>query len=436
MMPGTNPIREPQSRVQGRAFRQATSENGGGLRWHLVPTSAAAPINLVTVNRRYRRGILSLTGHTGCAVTFSVVGCGSHGDHRGCDQLWIVPFLRSSSTATCPHCDTTHNTSQLKKLGTSDDWQAVCEIRSRIMAERSAGYDGDYQEDVEHYAVLADRVDQQLTAFHAAGTRRPTYSGTSFASASFDAHTARSGVYTPSGVGLQLPGSVADAIVESAQYDPTSEHEQLLETLADGHLERTHTPVELPEAPDPDDRFPEQGSVRVTPELQSDLTNTVRDVSPLAGRRPPEAPHPLTDACVEAVHAIAEDERRPIASLLSTPDPDAKTGVHHLADEYGIDAGNGTFGRAAVDAARHDHVPEDAHDYLTTCGTGQGTRRHEPRRTPAWSLRAFPSGRCDADPPRRVRHRRVDHAGGPPERRALLRGDRPRDGRRRDDRRR
>jgi len=96
----------------------------------------------------------------------------------------------------------------------------------------------------------------------------------------FDAHTARSGVYTPSGVGLQLPGSVADAIVESAQYDPTSEHEQLLETLADGHLERTHTPVELPEAPDPDDRFPEQGSVRVTPELQSDLTNTVRDVSP------------------------------------------------------------------------------------------------------------------------------------------------------------
>jgi len=72
MMPGTNPLREPQSRVQGRAFRQATSDKGGGLRWHLVPTSAAAPINLVTVNRRYRRGILSLTGHTGCAVTFSV----------------------------------------------------------------------------------------------------------------------------------------------------------------------------------------------------------------------------------------------------------------------------------------------------------------------------------------------------------------------------
>jgi len=71
---------------------------------------------------------------------------------------------------------------------------------------------------------------------------------------------------------------------------------------------------------------------------------------------------------------------------LSTPDPDAKTGVHYLADEYGIDAGNGTFGRAAVDAARHDHVPEDAHDYLTTCGTGQ-----EPEDT---NLDALRRGHC------------------------------------------
>lgn len=124
-------------------------------------------------------------------MTFSVVGCGSHGDHRGCGQLWIVSDLRASSTVACPHCETEHNASQLKKVAESDDWQAVCELRSRIMAERSDGYDGNYKQDVEHYAVLADRVDQQLTNFHGPAPRRLTVSGTLFASATFSTRTRR-----------------------------------------------------------------------------------------------------------------------------------------------------------------------------------------------------------------------------------------------------
>jgi len=149
----------------------------------------------------------------------------------------------------------------------------------------------------------------------------------------------------------------------------------------------------------------------------------VPDVSPSRAEALPKLLSPLTDACVEAVEAIADDERRPIASLLSTPEPDAKTGVHHLADEYGIDAGNGSFG-AAVVAARHDHVPEDIREELPQYGTGQSledTNLDALRR----GLRAPPSGRCDADTARRVRRRRMDDAGGSPEGRALLRGGRP-----------
>jgi len=194
------------------------------------------------------------------------------------------------------------------------------------MAERSDGYDGNYKQDVEHYAVLADRVDQQLTNFHGAGTATPDCLGNVVRVGDLlDAHTARPAVYTPKANAVVTKADVVNAIVEDPQYDTTSEHEQFLEVLADDHLERNHSTVELPEAPDPDDRYPEQGSVRVTSGLQSDLTNTVPDVSPSRAEALPKLLSPLTDACVEAVEAIADDERRPIASLLSTPEPDAKT---------------------------------------------------------------------------------------------------------------
>lgn len=306
-------------------------------------------------------------------MTFSVVGCGSHGDHRGCGQLWIVPFLRRSNTATCPHCDTEHDAGQLKKLGESDDWQAACEMRSQIMAERSDGYDGDYTDDVDHYAILAERVDDQLTEFHAAGTATPDCLGNVVRVGDLlDAHTARSTVYTPKANAVVTKADVVDTIVEDPKFESGStEREELLEILAEDHLGRNHSTVELPEAPDPDEKYPEQGSVRVTSGLQSDLTNTVRDVSPSRADALPKLLDPLTDACVEAVEAIADDERRPIASLLSSPDPDAKTGPHHLADKYGIDAGNGSFGAAVVDAARHDRVPEDVRERLSQYGTGQ-----------------------------------------------------------------
>jgi len=163
------------------------------------------------------------------------------------------------------------------------------------------------------------------------------------------------------------------------------------------------------------------GSVRVTSGLQSDLTNTVPDVSPSRAEALPKLLSPLTDACVEAVEAIADDERRPIASLLSTPEPDAKTGVHHLADEYGIDAGNGSFGAAVVDAARHDHVPEDIREELPQYGTGQSLEDTNLDALRRGHCAPSSSGRCDADTARRVRRRRMDDAGGSPEGRALLR---------------
>jgi len=92
---------------------------------------------------------------------------------------------------------------------------------------------------------------------------------------------------------------------------------------------------------------------------------------------------------------------------LSTPEPDAKTGVHHPADEYGIDAGNGSFGAAVVDAARHDHVPEDIREELPQYGTGAKSRRHEPRRATAPTARDGDRA-VAADTARRSARRRMD----------------------------
>jgi len=165
-----------------------------------------------------------------------------------------------------------------------------------MAAERSGRLRRQLHQDVEHYAVLADRVDQQLTNFHVPAPRRLTVSGTLFASATFFEDTARPADYTPKANAVVTKADVVNAIVEDPQYDTTSEHEQFREVLADDHLERNHSTVELPEAPDPDDRYPEQGSVRVTSGLQSDATNTVPDVSPSRAEALPTLLSPLTDA--------------------------------------------------------------------------------------------------------------------------------------------
>jgi len=173
---------------------------------------------------------------------------------------------------------------------------AVCELRSRIAAERSDGYDGNYKQDVEHYAVLADRVDQQLTNFHGAGTATPDCLGNVVRVGDLlDAHTARPAVYTPKANAVVTKADVVNAIVEDPQYDDTtSEHEQFLEVLADDHRTESFD-RRTARRPTRTIDTPNRGRprhVRVTVRPHEHRARRITLAGPILRGSPPEAPQP------------------------------------------------------------------------------------------------------------------------------------------------
>lgn len=88
---------------------------------------------------------------------FAVVGCSA------CESLWILENRHEHETATCPQCGAQHATKQLRALAQHDDHDVICELRSRIVAQR-AGYTEEYETEDE-YAVLAERAEERLTRY-------------------------------------------------------------------------------------------------------------------------------------------------------------------------------------------------------------------------------------------------------------------------------
>ncbi len=88
---------------------------------------------------------------------FAVVGC------SGCESLWIIADRHEHETATCPQCGATHATKQLRALAQHDEHDVICELRSRIGAQR-AGY-GDEYETEDAYAGLEERAEEYLARY-------------------------------------------------------------------------------------------------------------------------------------------------------------------------------------------------------------------------------------------------------------------------------
>jgi len=79
---------------------------------------------------------------------YAVVGCSE------CRALWLLADPRSAETATCPRCQTRHQTANLKRLYTAEDRDAAREARAAMLAERA-----DATEAFEATPAVGDRDD-------------------------------------------------------------------------------------------------------------------------------------------------------------------------------------------------------------------------------------------------------------------------------------
>lgn len=89
-------------------------------------------------------------------MRYAVVGC------HNCSRLWILDEHQRQKTSTCPSCGTTHDARKLRRLKQHEDHAAACELRTRLLAERTGEAEAYAQED--DYATLADRADEYLEA--------------------------------------------------------------------------------------------------------------------------------------------------------------------------------------------------------------------------------------------------------------------------------
>ena len=82
---------------------------------------------------------------------YAVVGCSE------CGTLWLLRDPRTSETARCPRCETTHRTTKLKRFFESDDRAAAREARSALLAKKRG--DSEAFADVDHVSELERAVE-------------------------------------------------------------------------------------------------------------------------------------------------------------------------------------------------------------------------------------------------------------------------------------
>ncbi|WP_248911059.1 DUF5817 domain-containing protein [Halocatena marina] len=90
---------------------------------------------------------------------FAVVGCLT----KGCRALWIIEDRHTHDTATCPQCGSAFATDRFRAFAQADEWEAACELRARIAADRAGQYDAYADED--DYGQLAERAEEHLTRY-------------------------------------------------------------------------------------------------------------------------------------------------------------------------------------------------------------------------------------------------------------------------------
>ena len=82
---------------------------------------------------------------------YAVVGC------NNCNMLWLLADPDSAASATCPRCETTHQTSKLNRFFESDDRSAAKEARSALLAKKQG--DSEAFAEIAHVSELEERAE-------------------------------------------------------------------------------------------------------------------------------------------------------------------------------------------------------------------------------------------------------------------------------------
>ena len=83
---------------------------------------------------------------------YAVVGC------TNCRMLWLLADPDSAATAQCPRCETTHQTSNLKRFFESEDRTAAKEARAALLANKQG--DSEAFAEVAHVSELEARAEE------------------------------------------------------------------------------------------------------------------------------------------------------------------------------------------------------------------------------------------------------------------------------------
>lgn len=83
---------------------------------------------------------------------YAVVGC------TNCSMLWLLADPDSAASAQCPRCETTHQTSNLKRFFESDDRAAAKEARAALLAKQQG--DSEAFADVAHVSELETQAEE------------------------------------------------------------------------------------------------------------------------------------------------------------------------------------------------------------------------------------------------------------------------------------
>lgn len=82
---------------------------------------------------------------------YAVVGC------NNCSMLWLLTDPERADSANCPRCETTHQTSKLKRLFESEDRVAAKEARSALLAKKQDNSEA--FADVAHVSELEQQAE-------------------------------------------------------------------------------------------------------------------------------------------------------------------------------------------------------------------------------------------------------------------------------------
>ena len=281
---------------------------------------------------------------------------------------------RSGEQHECPRCGTHHADNQLRRRAKTQSWEEAVEKRSEILASKRNAGDG--FDDVAHYTDLEEQIKVDVSHTEDA----PEMRGNAARDGELlESHEANADLHRPAtNTGTdreEVVDAAAESGVDTVQTDKGRQPHQrteILEAMASEELERHHTSVEL-DLTDPDNLYEDSGCIRLSPLSQSDLTQSIYEVTPYVSTELEKIVDKLTPLVIEAAQKIAAREDRPVDSLYMPPEGEEYTGTNYLVSEHGISGGNHIFANKVISAANCsvDEIPDAVCEDIKSYGSGQ-----------------------------------------------------------------